>query len=147
MRMSVLTGSATRVQLERFPGGAAQPRDGEPSPGRGPRSFRIGNRPALLQLNGTARIREGDLVTIAGHERSYAFVGYALANHTTGATYAPVAWPYYFLGGALVLVGIPLSTILVGIPLFAAGVWLVYVARRNARALELLASSPRSASA
>lgn len=145
MSMSVLTGPATRVELAMRSGGEEHGRQAGSFEGRRPFSFHIGNRPTLLQLAGEPKVREGDVVTIAGHEKSYAFVGYALANHTTGATYAPVAWPYYILGGLLVVVGIPLSTILIGIPLFAAGVWLLYVAHRNARALRLLAAAPRAA--
>ncbi|MCE9593000.1 MAG: hypothetical protein K8S98_02300 [Planctomycetes bacterium] len=135
MAMSVLSGPASGIEL------AARTRGDGP---RGACAFRIGNRPARLELAMAPQLREGDVVTIAGYERAHGFVGYALANHTTGAICADVSWPYALAGGALVLIGVPLSMVVLGIPLFAAGVWLLHVAHRNAEACRLLATGRRA---
>ena len=138
MSMSVLSGPASGIEL------AARTRSDRPNDGcRRARAFRIGNRPARLELSVAPELHEGDVVTIAGYERAHGFVGYALANHTTGAVSAPVSWPYDVLGSLLVAVGVPLSMLLLGIPFFALGVWLLHVARRNGQASRLLATPTR----
>jgi hypothetical protein len=144
MSMSVLSGPATRIELAaRTRGDRGSAAVGDPLERRSPCAFLVGNRPALLELAVAPALSEGDVVTIAGYERAYGFVGYALANHTTGAICAATSWPYGLAGGALVLVGVPLSMLLVGIPFFATGVWLLHVAHRNARARRLLALERR----
>ncbi|MBI5433526.1 MAG: hypothetical protein HZA52_11915 [Planctomycetes bacterium] len=100
--------------------------------------LRIGNRAALLELAVAPQLSEGDVVTIVGHERANGFVGYALANHTTGAICAPDSRSHYLLGAVLVTIGVPLSLLLLGVPLFTAGVWLLCIAHRNAEARRLL---------
>jgi hypothetical protein len=104
-------------------------------------SFRINGRPATIKLANAANLGEGDQVTVAGREKQSGFVGYALRNDTTGAIYSLPSWMPYIAGGLLVLIGLPLSAILIGIPFLGLGLWALYVGRRNASAVSLIQSA------
>ncbi len=131
MVLSILSGTVSHIEHAAAAG----------STNRHSCSFRIGNRSVMIWLPRAANLNEGDRVTVSGRETVIGFVGHAVHNETTSATYLASPCPSWALrigGGLLVLIGLPLLLMLIGIPLVLGGLWLFYKARRNSKALALL---------
>ncbi len=103
--------------------------------------FRVNGRSAVF--SGTPNVADGDVVTLAGIDKGGEFKALALRNESTGVAY-PGPTTLVYVGGILfLLLGIPFSVILIGIPFAGFGAYLLYAGYRNQQANQLLQASPR----
>jgi mannose/fructose/N-acetylgalactosamine-specific phosphotransferase system component IIC len=107
--------------------------------------FRVNGRPAVF--SGTPNVSDGDLVTLSGVDTGGDFKAFALRNDSTGVAYPGQTTLVYVAGILFLILGLPFSAILIGIPFALFGGWLLYAGYRNQQANSLLqasAPSPRS---
>lgn len=89
-------------------------------------SFRIDGVPAKLQSGMHSSLSEGDRITAVGQMKKGTLVIYAFANETTGAyDEASITIPL-IMGILMLILGIPLSIFIVGLPLVVYGGFLLY---------------------
>ncbi len=101
-------------------------------------SFRIGGKPAQLKSKQLVAIADGDRIIAAGKEKAGVLTVDALQNVTAGNHYyqsAPLLW---VLAVCLFALGLPLSFILIGIPVLGAGVWVVIMAVRVGKSVKMV---------
>ena len=89
-------------------------------------TFRVNNKPAQIKLASAASITESDEVSLKGKTKNGTFIAKAMKNNTTGAIDSLPAWQHYLGGGVLILFGLPLSTLIIGIPVLIAGIYYCY---------------------
>lgn len=108
-------------------------------------TFRVDGRPAQIKLPGQPSISEGDVVLLAGSEKNGTFHARAMRNETSGA-FDHRPYVGNFVGGGLcLLLGIPLSLILIGLPFVAVGGWAIWDGLQTSKAIGLLRGMPRIA--
>ena len=101
-------------------------------------SFRIGGKPAQLKSKQLVAITDGDRVIAAGKEKAGVLTVDALQNVTAGNHYyqsAPLLW---MLAVCLFALGVPLSFILIGLPLVGLGIWVVIMAVRVRKSIKMV---------
>jgi hypothetical protein len=101
-------------------------------------AFRVDDRPAQIKLKDLPDVRDGERVTLAGRLKNGTFHALALRNDQTRAVYSTNALPGYVMGGLLVLIGLPLSLVIVGLPLLAGGAYTLYQAWSYSTAAKML---------
>jgi hypothetical protein len=101
-------------------------------------TLRVGGLPVRIRLPGATNLNDGDVVTVVGARKSDGFQGYVLRNESTGTVHAYPTWPAYLLAVVGIVGGIPLSLVIVGLPMLAAGVWGLWMGLRQTRALAML---------
>lgn len=99
-------------------------------------TFRVDGKPAQIKLPGQPSISEGDSMVLAGKSKNGTFHARAMHNLTAGAidhlpTTANLVW-----GGILVVLGLPLSLVIIGLPFLAIGAWGVWEGLQNKNAVE-----------
>src|SRR6185437_16363245 len=77
-----------------------------------------------LRVNGRSaaftcapNVADGDVVTLAGYDKGGGFKALALRNESTGVPYRGPTAVVYLVGVLLLLIGLPFSFIIIGIPL------------------------------
>jgi hypothetical protein len=108
-------------------------------------TFRVDGKPAQIKLPGQPSISEGDVVLLAGKEKNGTFRARAMRNDTSGALDHPPTLGNFIGGGAALLLGLPLSLILIGLPFVAIGAWAIWDGLQTNKAIALLRSAPRIA--
>jgi hypothetical protein len=106
-------------------------------------TLRVAGVPVQIRLPGATNLSDGDVVTVVGLRKADGFRGLALRNESTGTVHGHAAWIGYVAAGLLLAMGIPLSLVLLGVPLVIAGGFVLWLAVRQSRALALLQSAPR----
>ena len=89
-------------------------------------------------FNASVNIADGDKVTLVGKTKNGEFRARALRNEETGVVYSGMTTLAYIIGGLCVIAGIPGSFIIIGIPLLAAGIWLIFEGYMNRSAIKSL---------
>lgn len=101
-------------------------------------SFRIENLPARLKSGNHNSYSNGDRVTAVGKIKNGTLVVYAIKNETTGAhDEAQITIPI-ILGVCMLVLGIPLSFFIIGLPLLVFGIITLYGAFIGYQAKNLL---------
>ena len=101
-------------------------------------TFRVNNRPVTFKSPSGTSISNGDSVTAIGGEKAGTFHAICMRNETTGAIFAATSTLFFVLGGLLLLLGIPLSFIILGIPFVIIGAICIYMGWRNMNANKML---------
>ncbi len=138
MPLSTLSGTATNVTLGSQMGYVPTAQYGPMAVQQHLVQFRINNRPVRIKITDSASISEGDQVVVAGNEKQGTLEGLALRNTTTGAIHHN---PYQFplIGGIVAgVISLPLCFLLIGIPLLAISVWVVWRANQVKTAVRMV---------
>jgi hypothetical protein len=106
-------------------------------------TFRIDNMSANLKSGSLNSISDGDVLTIVGKMKKGAFMVCALRNETTGAYDASGVTLKVIMGVLMVMLGIPFSFFLIGLPLLFYGCLFLYNAYIGYQAKMLLDAAPR----
>lgn len=101
-------------------------------------AFRVGDRSAQIKLADVPDIRDGDQVTLAGHDKNGVFRALAMRNDKTRAIYAMPTLVGYLMGGTLIALGVMTLVILIGVVFIAGGLWTLYEAYTYTRAANML---------
>src|SRR5690606_39191385 len=101
-------------------------------------AFRVGDRSAQIKLADVPDIRDGDQVTLAGHDKNGVFRALAMRNDKTRAIYAMPTLVGYLMGGTLIALGVMTLVILIGVVFIAGGLWTLYDAYTYTRAANML---------
>lgn len=102
--------------------------------------LRVNGKAAVF--SGTPHVADGDVVTLSGIDKGGEFKAFALRNESTGVVY-PGQTTLVYVGGVLFLMlGLPFSIVIFGIPFAVFGGWLLYAGYRNQQANSLLLASP-----
>jgi hypothetical protein len=105
-------------------------------------TFRVDGKPAQIKLKGQPSLSEGDMVVLAGKSKNGTFHARAMHNRTAGAVdHLPVI-PNLVWGGVLVVLGIPLSLIIIGLPFLAIGIYGVWEGLQIKNAAAQVRSAP-----
>lgn len=107
-------------------------------------NFRIGGQPVTFKFNESG-ISNGDVVTAAGYKKKGTLRVLSVRNETTGAIQSTPSILYWLLSACLLVLGLPLSIVIIGIPLVLVGIFVGYLGWRNIRANHVLATAPRPA--
>ena len=83
---------------------------------------------------------------MAGIEKGE-FHALAVRNESTGVEYPGQIILLYVIGALLIVLGIPFSFVIIGLPLLGFGAWFIFMGWRNKQALELLRATGAPASA
>lgn len=146
--MEILTGTASNVRHATETRGSMSSSHGRMSGSVSTShvcTLRVANQPVQIKLPGATNLNDGDLVTIAGDRRADGFRGYALRNESTGTVHAYGTTLAYVFAGLCLLLGIPLSFLIIGLPFLGVGIYVLWLARRQARALRMLHATPAPA--
>ncbi|HKE62660.1 MAG TPA: hypothetical protein VKB33_09330 [Nitrospira sp.] len=100
--------------------------------------FRVNNKPVSFKSSGGGSIGNGDQVTVIGSDKAGTFQATCMRNDSTGAVFYALVTPQYVGGVAGLLLGIPLSFALIGIPIVLLAAYLIYWGRNNANANKML---------
>lgn len=108
-------------------------------------TFRVDGKPAQIKLPGQPSISEGDVVLLAGKVKNGTFHARAMRNETSGALDHPPTLGNFIGGGAALLLGLPLSLILIGLPFVVVGAWAIWDGLQTNKAAGLVRAAPRIA--
>lgn len=98
--------------------------------------MRLDGKPLQCKSEGMFSVRDGEFVVAAGTMKNGMLEAHALQNMTTGAAHLPPTKRAYLAGVLLCVLGLPLSLLLIGLPLLGVGVYVLMRARtfdRSAR--------------
>jgi hypothetical protein len=101
-------------------------------------SFRIGGKPANLKTKELVAITDGDRVIAAGKDKRGVLQVDAIHNVTAGNHYYQSVTLLWILAVASLVVGLPFSFILIGLPFVALGVWAIMMALRVSKSIKML---------
>jgi hypothetical protein len=90
-------------------------------------TMRIGDRVAELKSKSMFAVRDGERVIAAGTEKNGVLKIGAIRNISAGTYYHPPVMLGWLIAGLSILLGIPFSLILIGLPLVGFGVYMIYV--------------------
>ena len=90
--------------------------------------MRIGGQPAELKSKNLFIVKDGERVIAAGKTKHGVLRIGAARNLTAGTSYRPPVVLTWFLAALLVLLGLPLSVFLIGIPFLLVGIYVAYTA-------------------
>lgn len=107
-------------------------------------TFRVDGRPAQIKLLGQPSINDGDVVVITGKEKNGTFHARAMRNETTGAIDHRPANPSLILGGLFLVLGIPLSFVIIGLPFVAVGAYNIYDGLQTRQAIDAARTAPKA---
>ena len=89
-------------------------------------SFRLNNQAAMMKSDTHNNFSNGDKVTAVGQSKKSGFVIHAMRNETTGAWHAPNTIVPVLMSICLIVIGLPLSFLLIGIPPLFYGCYTLY---------------------
>lgn len=101
-------------------------------------TLRVGGKPVEIKLPSIPSLEDGEQVTAVGREKAGTLRALALRNDATGAVYTQPTIPSYITGVLLLILGIPLSFVIVGLPFLAFGIVNLYQAYSRTQAANLL---------
>jgi hypothetical protein len=107
-------------------------------------TFRVDGRAAQIKLLGQPSINDGDVVVITGKEKNGTFHARAMRNETTGAIDHRPANPSIILGGLFLVIGLPLSMIIIGLPFVGLGAYNIYDGLQTRQAIAAARTAPKA---
>lgn len=108
-------------------------------------TFRVNNRPAQIKLLGQPSISDGDVVLLGGAMKDGTFHARAMRNETSGAIDHRPAVPSLVIGSLFLVIGLPLSIVIIGLPFVAFGAYNIWDGLRTKKAIDMVRSAPRAA--
>lgn len=132
---STLSGTVSHVSATSFVQGAVKNGKGRVSTAH-KTDFRVDGKAAYISA--AVNIADGDHVTLVGDLKGGELRARALRNDETGVVYSGPTGLLYFLGGLLVLIGIPALLILVGLIIVPIGAWFIFQGYMNQSAIKVL---------
>lgn len=106
-------------------------------------TFRVDGKPAQIKLLGQPSLNEGDVVVLSGKQKNGTFHARAMRNETTGAIDHRPATPSLVLGGLFLVIGLPLSMVIIGLPFVAVGAYNIYDGLQTRKAIEAARTAPK----
>jgi hypothetical protein len=107
-------------------------------------TFRVDGRPAQIKLLGQPSLNDGDVVVLTGKEKNGTFHARAMRNETTGAIDHRPANPSIILGGLFLVIGLPLSAIIIGLPFVGLGAYNIYDGLQTRQAIAAARTAPKA---
>jgi len=101
-------------------------------------TFRVAGKPAAFSCSGSVSISDGDYVIVGGKIKKGQLEVHALKNVTTSAQYTNYSVFNTVFAWALILFGLATAVVIVGIPLFICGVWLLIISKAGKQAVKLV---------
>ncbi|MFK8036369.1 MAG: hypothetical protein AB8B94_19730 [Hyphomicrobiales bacterium] len=98
--------------------------------------FRVDGQAAVF--NSSVNIAVGDDVTLVGNIKRGELRVRALRNEETGVIYSEMTTLAYVIGSIGIIAGLIFAVFIIGIPIFVAGVWLIFEGRKNQAAINSL---------
>ncbi len=90
-------------------------------------TMRIGNKVAELKSKSMFAVRDGERVIAAGTDKNGVLKIGAIHNVSAGTYYHPPVMLGWLIVACSMLLGVPFSLILIGLPLLAFGIYMIYV--------------------
>jgi hypothetical protein len=101
-------------------------------------SFRLDGKPVQLKLKNAFGLSDGDDVAVSGKSKNGTLHALAVFNASTGASDSQPTTLLTVVGSLLFVLGIPLSFLIIGIPILLLGGVVAYQGYRNTQAVKLL---------
>ena len=101
-------------------------------------TFRVKEQSVQIRSQQVLDIHDGDQLTIVGTDRNGTFRGVAFRYEVTGVIWSMPAQAYLFLGGAIIVLSLPLILILIGIPGVALGLFIYKRGAEYSTAIKML---------
>jgi hypothetical protein len=108
-------------------------------------TMRIGNKAAELKSKSMFIVKDGERVIAAGTDKQGVLKIGAVHNLSGGTYYHPPIMLGWLIVGLSFLLGVPLSFILIGLPLVAFGIYMVYVVQGWKRSIAMVEEAVRQA--
>ena len=106
-------------------------------------SLRIDNMPATIKSQSHLSFADGDFVTAAGDMKNGTLNIYSYRNETTGAHQNPGSSAGHVLGVFLIIMGILLTIVFIGIPVWLIGITIFKDNTHAKKAKALVENHPR----
>ena len=106
--------------------------------------MRIGKQAAELKSKSMFHVKDGDRLIAAGRDKNGILKIGAARNISAGTNYRPPIILGWMLVGASLLLGIPLSFILIGLPFVALGIYMIYTVLGWKKSLAMVEEAARS---
>jgi hypothetical protein len=90
-------------------------------------TMRIGNKVAELKSKSMFAVKDGERVIAAGTEKQGVLKIGAIHNVSAGTYYHPPVMLGWLIAGSSLVLGVPLSFIIIGLPLVAFGIYMIYL--------------------
>ncbi len=104
-------------------------------------NFRVDNSPTVLKLKEAVDLADGEEVTVVGQEKKGVLKGIALRNNETGIVYSLRTWPIFLFAAIFLALGVPLVSVVIGLPIMALGAYLAYKGYINRKSVGMLQHS------
>jgi hypothetical protein len=101
-------------------------------------SFRIGGKPANLKTKELVAITDGDRVIATGKDKRGVLQVDAIHNVTAGNHYYQPVVLMWILAVCSLVLGLPFSLFLIGLPIVGLGVWNIIMALRVGKSIKML---------
>ena len=108
-------------------------------------TMRIGNKAAELKSKSMFVVKEGERVIAAGTEKQGVLKIGAAHNLSAGTYYHPPIMLGWLIVGLSLLLGVPLSFIIIGLPLVAFGIYMIYMVRGWKQSIAMVEEAARLA--
>ena len=108
-------------------------------------TMRIGNKAAELKSKTMFIVKEGERVIAAGTDKNGVLKIGAACNLTGGTYYRPPIMLGWVIVVCSLLLGVPLSFIIIGLPFVAFGIYMIYVVQGWKKSLAMVEEAVRQA--
>ncbi len=105
-------------------------------------TFRVNNKPVFYRTKNNLNFSNNDKITAVGTDKKGTFNILCLRNETTGAVSETPAGNFFIYGGFLIIVGLPLSLVMIGLIPLGMGCYCIYMGRQSVKAAKILHSTP-----
>lgn len=102
----------------------------------------VGKVPITMKLPGATNLNDGDIVTVVGLRKPAGLKGIVLRNESLGTLHHSPTWVGYVLATLLLMLGIPLSFVIIGLPFLGIGIYILYLSIQQTKAIGLLRATP-----
>lgn len=105
----------------------------------------LDGRPVLFSANTPAQLRDGDRAVLGGKLADGVLKASVYRNLTNGAAYNGSGTLLMIIGGLFVLVGVPFSLLLIGIPFVGVGAFLIWLALKQGKLVKAVDAAATAA--
>jgi hypothetical protein len=107
--------------------------------------MRIGNKAAELKSKSMFIVKDGERVIAAGTDKQGVLKIGAACNLSAGTYYRPPVMLGWVIVACSILLGIPFSFIIIGLPILAFGGYMIYVVLGWKKSIEMVDEAARQA--
>jgi len=108
-------------------------------------TMRIGNKPAELKSKSMFIVKDGERVIAAGTDKQGVLKIGAACNVSAGTYYRPPVMLGWVIVVCSILLGVPFSFIIIGLPILAFGGYMIYVVLGWKKSIEMVDEAARQA--